>query len=66
MFLMGYAIWNVDNEYCGTLRTWRRGVGLPWGIFSEGHGWWHLLAGVGAYNYILYGEAEKYLGGGRF
>ena len=40
IFLGGFAIWNLDNEYCSTLRSWRRQVGLPWGVLLEGHGWW--------------------------
>lgn len=40
IFLGGFAIWNLDNEFCPTLRRWRRRVGLPWGILLEGHGWW--------------------------
>lgn len=47
VFLSGFALWGVDNVYCGTLRRWRRQVGLPWGLFLEGHGWWHLMTGVG-------------------
>jgi len=47
-FLSGFAVWNLDNEYCGTLRRWRHEVGLPWGILLEGHGWWHLGTGFGA------------------
>ena len=39
-FLTGFGIWALDNVYCGTLRSWRRSVGLPWGILLEGHGWW--------------------------
>jgi dihydroceramidase len=39
-FLGGIVIWNLDNEYCSTLRRWRRQLGLPWGILLEGHGWW--------------------------
>ncbi|KAM5431442.1 alkaline ceramidase ydc1 [Microsporum ferrugineum] len=54
-FLGGFAIWNLDNEYCSNLRTWRRELGLPWGILLEGHGWWHLLTGIGAYMYITWG-----------
>ncbi|KAI1962505.1 alkaline ceramidase ydc1 [Ophidiomyces ophidiicola] len=54
-FLGGFAIWNLDNMYCSTIRGWRRSVGLPWGIILEGHGWWHLLTGVGAYMYIIWG-----------
>lgn len=40
VFLGGFALWTLDNELCSTLRVWRREVGLPWGIFLEGHGWW--------------------------
>ncbi|GAB7348622.1 hypothetical protein MBLNU459_g6997t1 [Dothideomycetes sp. NU459] len=55
IFLGGFAIWTLDNEYCSTLRRWRRDVGLPWGILLEGHGWWHLMTGTGAYFYITWG-----------
>ncbi|KAK2760825.1 hypothetical protein FQN54_002063 [Arachnomyces sp. PD_36] len=55
MFLGGFAIWNLDNMFCTKIRAWRREVGLPWGIFLEGHGWWHLMTGVGAYLYIVWG-----------
>ena len=44
VFLTGYAIWGLDNVYCSTLRSWRRRVGLPWGLLLEGHGWWYVLA----------------------
>jgi dihydroceramidase len=40
IFLGGFGIWNLDNFYCSTIRHWRRGIGLPWGILLEGHGWW--------------------------
>lgn len=40
VFLGGFGIWTLDNEYCSTLRGWRRDIGLPWGIILEGHGWW--------------------------
>lgn len=39
-FLGGFALWYLDNKYCSTFRSWRRQVGLPWGILLEGHGWW--------------------------
>ncbi|KAL1956009.1 hypothetical protein VTO42DRAFT_7909 [Malbranchea cinnamomea] len=54
-FLGGFAIWNLDNRYCSKLIGWRRSMGLPWGILLEGHGWWHLLTGIGAYMYIVWG-----------
>lgn len=40
IFLGAFAIWNGDNKFCGSLRGWRREVGLPWGVLLEGHGWW--------------------------
>ncbi|KKK18847.1 alkaline phytoceramidase [Aspergillus ochraceoroseus] len=55
MFLGGFGIWNLDNHFCTKIRGWRREVGLPWGIFLEGHGWWHLMTGIGAYLYIVWG-----------
>ena len=55
IFLSGFAIWGLDNVYCSTLRRWRRQIGMPWGFFLEGHGWWHLMTGVGAYCYIVWG-----------
>ncbi|EKD16007.1 alkaline ceramidase [Drepanopeziza brunnea f. sp. 'multigermtubi' MB_m1] len=54
IFLGGFGIWNLDNLYCSTARQWRHQVGLPWGILLEGHGWWHLMTGVGAYYYIVW------------
>lgn len=39
-FLGGFAIWHLDNKYCSAFRSWRRQIGLPWGIVLEGHGWW--------------------------
>ncbi|KAF2761599.1 alkaline phytoceramidase [Pseudovirgaria hyperparasitica] len=55
IFLLGFAIWNLDNEFCSTIRSWRHEIGLPWGILLEGHGWWHLMTGTGAYFYITWG-----------
>ncbi|KAK5002610.1 hypothetical protein LTR28_011187 [Elasticomyces elasticus] len=55
IFLGGFGIWTLDNVYCSTLRRWRREIGLPWGVLLEGHGWWHLMTGLGAYFYITWG-----------
>ncbi|KAI5302686.1 hypothetical protein KEM56_000451 [Ascosphaera pollenicola] len=54
-FLGGFLLWNIDNHYCGTLRRWRHAVGLPWGLLLEGHGYWHIMTGTGAYMYIVWG-----------
>lgn len=50
MFLGGFFIWTLDNEFCPQIRRWRHVVGLPWGIFLEGHGWWYVYAHI---NFIL-------------
>ncbi|KAI2918451.1 hypothetical protein CBS63078_3013 [Aspergillus niger] len=55
VFLGGFAIWGLDNAFCPKIRGWRRQVGLPWGILLEGHGWWHLMTGLGAYMYLVWG-----------
>lgn len=71
IFLGGFAIWNMDNMHCSRLRKLRKEVGLPWGILLEGtsshtclipgltlrtgHGWWHIMTGIGAYCYITWG-----------
>ncbi|KAF8542117.1 ceramidase [Trichophaea hybrida] len=65
VFLAGYGLWMLDNIYCGDLRGWRRSVGMPWGFFLEGHGWWHLLTGVGAYYELMYGIYLRYCLDGR-
>lgn len=49
IFLGGFIVWTLDNEFCRQIRGWRHQIGLPWGMLLEGHGWWHLMTGVGAY-----------------
>lgn len=44
MFIGGFFIWTLDNEFCPQIRRLRHSVGLPWGIFLEGHGWWYVQA----------------------
>jgi len=60
VFLGGFALWNLDNIYCSKLRSWRHEIGLPWGILLEGHGWWHLMTGTGAYFYLVWGIWLRY------
>lgn len=55
VFVGGFIIWTLDNQFCSNLRQWRREIGLPWGILLEGHGWWHLMTGIGAYFYVTWG-----------
>ncbi|XPS75050.1 alkaline ceramidase ydc1 [Ascochyta lentis] len=55
IFLGGFAVWHLDNVHCSKLIRWRREIGMPWGFLLEGHGWWHLMTGTGAYFYIVWG-----------
>ncbi|KAI0398415.1 alkaline dihydroceramidase [Xylariaceae sp. FL0594] len=54
IFLGGYGVWILDNMYCGTVRRWRHSIQLPWAVVLEGHAWWHLMTGIGAYYYIMW------------
>ncbi|KAI2607682.1 putative alkaline phytoceramidase [Hypoxylon fragiforme] len=54
VFLGGYLIWNLDNMYCSAIRELRHELGLPWAVVLEGHAWWHLMTGIGAYFYIIW------------
>lgn len=56
IFLTGFAIWNIDNIFCYHLRQARKKVGYPWAVLLEGHGWWHILTGWGAYCLITAGS----------
>jgi dihydroceramidase len=55
IFLGGFLLWHLDNEHCTKLQKWRHEIGMPWGFVLEGHGWWHLMTGTGAYFYIVWG-----------
>ena len=35
-FLVGFAIWNLDNIYCSTLTEWKKAVGWPAAFLLEG------------------------------
>ncbi|KID95894.1 alkaline ceramidase family protein, partial [Metarhizium majus ARSEF 297] len=50
--LIGYVLWNIDLEYCATLRAVRRQVGLPWAWLFEFHGLWHVLTAIGASQFM--------------
>lgn len=47
MFLGGFLIWNLDNVFCRHLVHARNRIQLPWAVVLEGHGWWHILTGLG-------------------
>lgn len=53
---IGYFLWNMDIHFCDMWRGARHAIGMPYGFVLEGHGWWHLLTGIGVYHYIVYLE----------
>jgi len=60
IFLGGFGIWALDRAFCSQLRSWRHNIGLPWGILLEGHGWWHIMTGIGSYFYIVWAIWLRY------
>ncbi|KUI66239.1 Alkaline ceramidase 3 [Cytospora mali] len=53
-FLVGFSIWILDNVFCSHLRVARNSILLPWAVVLEGHGWWHIFTGIGAYYFIIW------------
>ena len=49
---LGFALWNVDNFFCGDLRALRARVGPVAAPALQLHAWWH-LAQVGTYDAIV-------------
>ncbi|KIO27981.1 hypothetical protein M407DRAFT_243175 [Tulasnella calospora MUT 4182] len=52
-FLLGFAIWNIDNILCEGLTGLRQGRGEWVNMLTQGHAWWHLLTGIGASRIIM-------------
>jgi len=49
LFVLGFLIWNLDNIFCDFLTEKKLYVGWPFAFLLEGHSWWHILTGAGAY-----------------
>lgn len=49
-------LYSIDNIFCDRLRRLRHQVGYPWAILLEGHGWWHIGTGWGAYLIVVASE----------
>lgn len=47
--LFGYFLWNIDYHLCSYVTAVKHGIGLPFGMLLELHGWWHICTGIGAY-----------------
>ncbi|PWN93659.1 alkaline phytoceramidase [Acaromyces ingoldii] len=56
LFLGAFGIWNIDNIYCAHLRDIRKKHGFPLSLLTQGHGWWHIGTGMGAYLILVASE----------
>ncbi|KAF2497727.1 hypothetical protein BU16DRAFT_525336 [Lophium mytilinum] len=67
LFLVGYALWQLDFHTCASMRELRHRIGMPMSWVFELHGWWHVCTAVAGYNYIQTIEAldENAKRGGR-
>ncbi|KAM0129413.1 hypothetical protein ACHAPC_000825 [Botrytis cinerea] len=52
IFVSGFVLWNIDNQFCESLTDTKHSLGMPWSFVLELHGWWHILTGIGAYIFI--------------
>ena len=59
IYLLGFALWNVDTLFCSAITSSRKSRLLKHGVlsilspFTQLHGWWHILAGFAGYLQIL-------------
>ncbi|RKP23882.1 ceramidase [Syncephalis pseudoplumigaleata] len=51
---LGFIVWNIDNVCCAQLRAARASIGDPWSGLLQLHAWWHILAGLGGYGFIVF------------
>jgi dihydroceramidase len=52
LFLFGFACWQVDENFCGSLQAVRSYLGPTLGAATELHAWWHLFTGLGSYQMV--------------
>ncbi|KIY73484.1 alkaline phytoceramidase [Cylindrobasidium torrendii FP15055 ss-10] len=48
-FIFAFFIWNMDNIFCDPLTNLKTHIGWPSAFLLEGHSWWHVFTGIGAY-----------------
>ncbi|XP_052826729.1 alkaline ceramidase 3-like [Octopus bimaculoides] len=60
IYLFGFLLWNIDNNFCPRIRSVRWNLGTL-GPISQLHAWWHLLAGIGTYLAIIFCIHTRYL-----
>lgn len=53
IFITGFLIWNIDNLFCDQISVLKQSLGIPFSFLLEGHAWWHLATGSGAYLIVV-------------
>ena len=53
LFLLGFALWNIDNIFCDQLAALRERVGVVVAPLLQLHGWWHVLTGIATYQFVV-------------
>jgi len=43
-FVAGFLVWNLDNQFCDILESWRESLPFFIGALLQGHAWWHLVS----------------------
>ncbi|XP_074633553.1 alkaline ceramidase 3-like isoform X3 [Acropora palmata] len=51
---IGFLLWNIDNNFCVSLRAIRNSSPPFFRPFLQFHALWHTLAGLGCYYYVLF------------
>lgn len=61
-YASGFVLWNIDNNFCSSLRHTRNHQLHPSvGPVTQLHAWWHLLTGAGTYLHILFSAYARSL-----
>ena len=53
-YLVGFILWNIENNFCSTVRGVRTSFGPGVGVATQLHAWWHFLAAIGGYWCVVF------------
>lgn len=53
-YAIGFMLWNIDNNFCPSVREIRNLVFAPIRPFTQLHAIWHTLAAIGSYYHVLF------------
>lgn len=54
MYLLGFILWNIDNQFCGSIRTLRHSLNPGVAPLTQLHGYWHLCSGYATYMHTVH------------